>query len=167
MSMVTEIAYGTPFSSVGAKTVALAIDGVEVRVPEGTYPVLRAAMEVAHQNPETLRHPTCLDSIRLLPALPRRDQGPCRDAGFLSDTGRAPGMIVYTQTERLKALCKGKWSFAVSNHPLGLPHLRRQWQLRIADGGMQRRAARCALPVITAPTTSCRQEECRELRRGR
>ena len=41
---VTEIDYGTPASR-SEKTVALTIDGVEVRVPEGTS-IMRAAMEV-------------------------------------------------------------------------------------------------------------------------
>ena len=50
MSMVTEIDYGTPASR-SEKAVALTIDGVEVRVPEGTS-IMRAAMEVGTKIPK-------------------------------------------------------------------------------------------------------------------
>ena len=114
MSMVTEIDYGTPASR-SNKTVALTIDGVEVRVPEGTS-IMRAAMEVGTKIPK-LCATDMLESF-----------GSCRlclveikgRAGTPASctTPVAPGMIVYTQTERLKALRKGVMELYISDHPL-------------------------------------------------
>ena len=114
MSMVTEIDYGTPASR-SDKTVALTIDGVEVRVPEGTS-IMRAAMEVGTKIPK-LCATDMLESF-----------GSCRlclveikgRAGTPASctTPVAPGMIVYTQTERLKALRKGVMELYISDHPL-------------------------------------------------
>ena len=114
MSMVTEIDYGTPASR-SEKTVALTIDGVEVRVPEGTS-IMRAAMEVGTKIPK-LCATDMLESF-----------GSCRlclveiegRAGTPASctTPVAPGMIVYTQTERLKALRKGVMELYISDHPL-------------------------------------------------
>ena len=114
MSMVTEIDYGTPASR-SEKTVALTIDGVEVRVPEGTS-IMRAAMEVGTKIPK-LCATDMLESF-----------GSCRLC-LVEIEGRAgtpascttpvtPGMIVYTQTERLKALRKGVMELYISDHPL-------------------------------------------------
>jgi formate dehydrogenase major subunit len=114
MSLVTEIDYGTPASR-SEKTVALTIDGVEVRVPEGTS-IMRAAMEVGTKIPK-LCATDMLESF-----------GSCRlclveiegRAGTPASctTPVAPGMIVYTQTERLKALRKGVMELYISDHPL-------------------------------------------------
>ena len=114
MSMVTEIDYGTPASR-SEKAVALTIDGVEVRVPEGTS-IMRAAMEVGTKIPK-LCATDMLESF-----------GSCRlclveiegRAGTPASctTPVAPGMIVYTQTERLKALRKGVMELYISDHPL-------------------------------------------------
>jgi formate dehydrogenase major subunit len=112
--MVTEIDYGTPASR-SEKAVALTIDGVEVRVPEGTS-IMRAAMEVGTKIPK-LCATDMLESF-----------GSCRlclveiegRAGTPASctTPVAPGMIVYTQTERLKALRKGVMELYISDHPL-------------------------------------------------
>ena len=114
MSMVTEIDYGTPASR-SEKAVALTIDGVDVRVPEGTS-IMRAAMEVGTKIPK-LCATDMLESF-----------GSCRLC-LVEIEGRAgtpascttpvtPGMIVYTQTERLKALRKGVMELYISDHPL-------------------------------------------------
>ena len=114
MSMVTEIDYGTPASR-SDKMVALTIDGIEMHVPEGTS-IMRAAMEVGTKIPK-LCATDMLESF-----------GSCRlclveikgRAGTPASctTPVAPGMIVYTQTERLKALRKGVMELYISDHPL-------------------------------------------------
>src|SRR5208337_443341 len=98
MSMVTEIDYGTPASR-SEKTVALTIDGIEVRVPEGTS-IMRAAMEVGTKIPK-LCATDMLESF-----------GSCRLC-LVEIEGRAgtpascttlvaPGMKVITSNERLR-----------------------------------------------------------------
>jgi formate dehydrogenase major subunit len=114
MSLVTEIDYGTPASR-SDKTVTLTIDGMEVHVPEGTS-IMRAAMEVGTKIPK-------LCATDMLEAF-----GSCRlclveiqgRAGTPASctTPVAPGMVVHTQTERLKALRKGVIELYISDHPL-------------------------------------------------
>jgi len=114
MSLVTEIDYGTPASR-SDKTVTLTIDGMEVHVPEGTS-IMRAAMEVGTKIPK-------LCASDMLEAF-----GSCRlclveiqgRAGTPASctTPVAPGMVVRTQTERLKALRKGVMELYISDHPL-------------------------------------------------
>ena len=114
MSLVTEIDYGTPASR-SDKMVTLTIDGIETHVPEGTS-IMRAAMEVGTKIPK-LCATDMLESF-----------GSCRlclveikgRAGTPASctTPVAPGMIVYTQTDRLKALRKGVMELYISDHPL-------------------------------------------------
>jgi formate dehydrogenase major subunit len=114
MSLVTEIDYGTPASR-SDKTVTLTIDGMEVHVPEGTS-IMRAAMEVGTKIPK-------LCATDMIEAF-----GSCRlclvevagRAGTPASctTPVAPGMVVHTQTERLKALRKGVMELYISDHPL-------------------------------------------------
>ncbi|MGH6794069.1 MAG: 2Fe-2S iron-sulfur cluster-binding protein, partial [Methylocella sp.] len=114
MSLVTEIDYGTPVSR-SDKTVALTIDGMQVHVPEGTS-IMRAAMEVGTKIPK-------LCATDMIEAF-----GSCRlclveiqgRAGTPASctTPVAPGMVVRTQTERLKALRKGVMELYISDHPL-------------------------------------------------
>jgi formate dehydrogenase major subunit len=122
------------------KRVTLTIDGIETQVPEGTS-IMRAAMDIGTKIPK-LCATDMLESF-----------GSCRlclveiegRAGTPASctTPVAPGMVVKTQTERLKALRKGVMELYISS--ARLPHLRHQPQLRIADGGRQYRAARCTL----------------------
>jgi formate dehydrogenase major subunit len=112
--MINEIDYGTPISR-SEKTVALTIDGIEVRVPEGTS-IMRAAMEVGTKI-------TKLCATDMIEAF-----GSCRlclveikgRAGTPASctTSVAPGMVVRTQTERLKAIRKGVMELYISDHPL-------------------------------------------------
>jgi formate dehydrogenase major subunit len=114
MSLVTEIDYGTPAAR-SDKMVTLTIDGIETHVPEGTS-IMWAAMEVGTKIPK-LCATDMLESF-----------GSCRlclveikgRAGTPASctTPVAPGMIVYTQTERLKALRKGVMELYISDHPL-------------------------------------------------
>ncbi|MBO0733064.1 MAG: formate dehydrogenase subunit alpha [Methylocapsa sp.] len=114
MSMVTEIDFGTPASR-SDKTVTLTIDGLEVEVPEGTS-IMRAAMEIGTKIPK-------LCATDMIEAF-----GSCRlclveiegRAGTPASctTPVAPGMVVHTQTERLKQLRKGVMELYISDHPL-------------------------------------------------
>ena len=114
MSLIQEIDFGTPRSK-AEKTVTLTIDGAPVTVPEGTS-IMRAAMELGTQIPK-------LCATDMLDAF-----GSCRlclveiegRAGTPASctTPVAPGMVVRTQTERLKRLRKGVMELYISDHPL-------------------------------------------------
>jgi len=114
MSVIHEIDFGTPRSK-SENTVSLAIDGVEVIVPEGTS-IMRAAMQVGTQIPK-------LCATDMVEAF-----GSCRlclvevqgRAGTPASctTPVAEGMVVHTQTERLKRLRKGVMELYISEHPL-------------------------------------------------
>ncbi len=114
MSLVQEIDYGTPRART-EKTVTLTIDGAAVTVPEGTS-IMRAAMELGTQIPK-------LCATDMLDAF-----GSCRlclveidgRAGTPASctTPAAPGMVVKTQTDRLKRLRKGVMELYISDHPL-------------------------------------------------
>src|SRR5712691_10955581 len=114
MSLVHEIDYGTPRSK-AEKTVALTIDGQAVTVPEGTS-IMRAAMELGTKIPK-------LCATDMLEAF-----GSCRlclveiegRAGTPASctTPVAPGMVVRTQTDRLKRLRRGVMELYISDHPL-------------------------------------------------
>src|SRR6266436_3792441 len=114
MSLVHEIDYGTPRSK-AAKSIVLTIDGQVVTVPEGTS-IMRAAMEAGTQIPK-------LCATDMMEAF-----GSCRlclveidgRAGTPASctTPVAAGMVVRTQTERLKRLRKGVVELYISDHPL-------------------------------------------------
>jgi formate dehydrogenase major subunit len=114
MSLIQEIDYGTPRSK-SETMVTLTIDGAEVTVPEGTS-VMRAAMEIGTQIPK-LCATDMLDafgSCRLcLVEIEGRNGTPAS-----CTTTVAPGMVVHTQTERLKRLRKGVMELYISEHPL-------------------------------------------------
>jgi len=111
---VQEIDFGTPRPQ-SEETVTLNIDGSAVTVPEGTS-IMRAAMELGTKIPK-------LCATDMLDAF-----GSCRlclveiegRAGTPASctTPVAPGMIVRTQTERLKLLRKGVMELYISDHPL-------------------------------------------------
>ncbi|KAB2870958.1 MAG: 2Fe-2S iron-sulfur cluster binding domain-containing protein, partial [Bauldia sp.] len=114
MSLVTEIDYGTPRSKAEAM-VSLTIDGAPVTVPAGTS-VMRAAMEMGTAIPK-------LCSTDMLEAF-----GSCRLC-LVEIDGRAgtpsscttpveAGMVVRTQTDRLKRLRRGVMELYISDHPL-------------------------------------------------
>lgn len=114
MSLVHEIDYGTPRAKASAQ-VTLTIDGQRITVPEGTS-VMRAAMEMGTQIPK-------LCSTDMLESF-----GSCRmclveiegRAGTPASctTPVAPGMVVRTQTDKLKRLRKGVMELYISDHPL-------------------------------------------------
>jgi len=114
MSLVSEIDYGTPKSR-AEKMVTLTIDGVAVSVPEGTA-IMRAAMEMGTQIPK-------LCATDMLDAF-----GSCRlclveiegRAGTPASctTPVASGLVVKTNTDRLKRIRKGVMELYISEHPL-------------------------------------------------
>ncbi|MFG1183534.1 MULTISPECIES: formate dehydrogenase subunit alpha [Xanthobacter] len=114
MSLVHEIDYGTPASK-SENLVTLTIDGMKVQVPEGTS-IMRAAMEVGNQIPK-LCATDMLDafgSCRLcLVEIEGRNGTPAS-----CTTPVADGIVVKTQTERLKKIRKGVMELYISDHPL-------------------------------------------------
>ena len=114
MSFVHEIDHGTP-ASASAATVKLIIDGHEVTVSAGTS-IMRAAIEAGIQVPKLC----ATDSLEAF--------GSCRlclveiegRAGTPASctTPVAAGMVVSTQTERLKQVRKGVMELYISDHPL-------------------------------------------------
>jgi formate dehydrogenase major subunit len=114
MSLVHEIDYGTPKSK-AQKTVTLTIDGNAVTVPEGTS-IMRAAMEMGTQIPKLCATDMvdAFGSCRLcLVEIEGRAGTPAS-----CTTPVAAGMVVKTQTERLKTIRKGVMELYISDHPL-------------------------------------------------
>jgi formate dehydrogenase major subunit len=114
MSLVTQIDFGTPASR-SEKIVTLTIDGSEVKVPEGTS-IMRAAMQMGTEIPKLCATDSleAFGSCRLcLVEIEGRNGTPAS-----CTTPVAPGMIVKTQTPRLKALRKGVMELYISDHPL-------------------------------------------------
>jgi formate dehydrogenase major subunit len=114
MALVHEIDYGTP-AKASETQVTLTIDGHEITVPEGTS-IMRASMEAGIKVPKLC----ATDSIEAY--------GSCRLC-LVEVQGRAgtpascttpvmPGMVVSTQTERLKQLRRGVMELYISDHPL-------------------------------------------------
>ena len=109
-----DIDRGTPESRSG-RTVSLVVDGAMVEVPEGTS-VMRAASMAGFQIPKLC----ATDSLNAF--------GSCRlclveiegRAGTPASctTPVAQGMVVRTQTERLKKLRRGVMELYISDHPL-------------------------------------------------
>src|ERR1700712_2289240 len=103
MSLVHEIDFGTPRAK-SEKMVTLTIDGRAVSVPEGTS-VMRAAMEMGTQIPKLCATDMvdAFGSCRLcLVEIEGRAGTPAS-----CTTPATAGMVVRTQTERLKRLRKG------------------------------------------------------------
>lgn len=114
MSLVHEIDYGTPASK-SQKLVSLTIDGMSVTVPEGTS-IMRAAMELGNQIPKLCATDMLesFGSCRLcLIEIEGRNGTPAS-----CTTPVAEGIVVKTQTERLKQIRKGVMELYISDHPL-------------------------------------------------
>ncbi len=114
MALIEEIDYGTPAAD-AARSVTLSIDGFPVAVPEGTS-IMRAAMEAGVQIPK-LCATDMLDafgSCRLcLVEIEGRNGTPAS-----CTTPVAEGLVVHTQTSRLKQLRRGVMELYISDHPL-------------------------------------------------
>ena len=114
MSLIHEIDFGTPRSK-AEKMVTLTIDGVAVTVPEGTS-IMRAAVELGREIPKLCATDMveAFGSCRLcLVEIEGRNGTPAS-----CTTPVAEGMVVITQTERLKRLRKGVMELYISEHPL-------------------------------------------------
>jgi formate dehydrogenase major subunit len=114
MSLVHEIDYGTPKSKAEAM-VTLIIDGAEISVPEGTS-IMRAAMEMGTQIPKLCATDMvdAFGSCRLcLVEIEGRNGTPAS-----CTTPVVPGMVVHTQTDRLKTIRMGVMELYISDHPL-------------------------------------------------
>ena len=114
MSLVHETDYGTPPSR-SEKLVTLTIDGERVTVPEGTS-IMRAAMEMGTKIPKLCATDMvdAFGSCRLcLVEVEGRNGTPSS-----CTTPVAEGIVVRTQTERLKRLRKGVMELYISDHPL-------------------------------------------------
>ncbi len=114
MSLIKEVDYGTPAKN-SEKTVTLTIDGKDVTVPEGTS-VMRASMEAGIQVPKLCATDMvdAFGSCRLcLVEVEGRNGTPAS-----CTTPAMDGMVVRTQTERLKKIRKGVMELYISDHPL-------------------------------------------------
>jgi formate dehydrogenase major subunit len=114
MSLIHETDYGTPASK-SSDTVELTIDGAKVSVPAGTS-IMRAAMDLGNQIPKLCATDSvnAFGSCRLcLVEIEGRNGTPAS-----CTTPVAPGMVVHTQTPRLKALRNGVMELYISDHPL-------------------------------------------------
>ena len=114
MSLISEVDYGTPRART-EKAVTLTVDGASVTVPEGTS-IMRAAMELGTKIPKLCATDMleafgscrlCLVEIEGRPGAPASCTTPV-----------ANGMVVRTQTDRLKRLRKGVMELYISDHPL-------------------------------------------------
>ena len=114
MSLIQETDFGTPRSQ-SRTMVTLTIDGNTVTVPEGTS-IMRAAMEAGTQIPKLCATDMvdAFGSCRLcLVEIDGRAGTPAS-----CTTPATPGLVVHTQTERLKKLRKGVMELYISDHPL-------------------------------------------------
>jgi formate dehydrogenase major subunit len=114
MALIQEIDYGTPASKAD-KTVRLVIDGNTIEVPEGTS-VMRASMEAGIQVPKLCATDMvdAFGSCRLcLVEIEGRNGTPASCTTPVSE-----GMVVHTQTGRLKDIRRGVMELYISDHPL-------------------------------------------------
>jgi formate dehydrogenase major subunit len=114
MGLIHETDYGTK-PSASSKTVTLTIDGSKVEVAEGTS-IMRAAMEAGIQVPKLCATDTldAFGSCRLcLVEIQGRNGTPAS-----CTTPVAEGLVVSTQTPRLKQLRRGVMELYISDHPL-------------------------------------------------
>jgi len=114
MALIQEIDYGTP-ASTAEKTVRLVIDGTTIEVPEGTS-VMRASMEAGIQVPKLCATDMvdAFGSCRLcLVEIEGRNGTPASCTTPVSE-----GMVVHTQTGRLKDIRRGVMELYISDHPL-------------------------------------------------
>ena len=114
MSLIQEVDYGPPAAK-SDKTVTINVDGFDVTVPEGTS-IMRASMEAGIQVPKLCATDMvdAFGSCRLcLVEIEGRNGTPSS-----CTTPVADGMVVHTQTERLKKIRKGVMELYISDHPL-------------------------------------------------
>ncbi|MCY0095000.1 formate dehydrogenase subunit alpha [Hoeflea ulvae] len=114
MTLIQEIDYGTPASR-AEKSVRLVIDGNTIEVPEGTS-VMRASTEAGIKVPKLCATDMvdAFGSCRLcLVEIEGRNGTPASCTTPVSE-----GMVVHTQTGRLKDIRRGVMELYISDHPL-------------------------------------------------
>ena len=112
--LIKEVDFGTPIRA-SEEMIALAIDGVEVRVPRGTS-VMAAAMTLGTKIPKLCATDSLepFGSCRLcLVEIEGRKGAPAS-----CTTPAEAGMVVRTQTDRLAKLRRGMMELYISDHPL-------------------------------------------------
>lgn len=115
MSFSRETDHGTPPALAGAQSVNVTIDGQTVAIPEGTS-IMRAASLIGGAIPKLCAtdNVASFGSCRLcLVEIDGRNGYPAS-----CTTPVAEGMVVHTQTERLKKLRRGVMELYISDHPL-------------------------------------------------
>ncbi|WP_375392382.1 formate dehydrogenase subunit alpha [uncultured Sphingomonas sp.] len=116
MAWIGELDLGTkPAPALGQATVTMTVDGQRVTVPEGTS-VMRAAALAGTAIPKLCATDTleAFGSCRLcLVEVEGRGGYPAS-----CTTPVVPGMVVHTQTEKLKQLRRGVMELYISDHPL-------------------------------------------------
>ncbi len=114
MGMIHEIDYGTP-ASTSTELVSLTIDGVRVTAPRGTS-VMRAAAEMGTAIPKLCAtdRVEAFGSCRLCLVEVEGMRGTPASCTTLV----AEGMVVRTETERLRKLRRGVMELYISDHPL-------------------------------------------------
>ena len=115
MAWIGELDLGTPAPAATGRLVTLVIDGQQAQVPEGTS-IMRAAALMGTTIPK-LCATDMVDSFgscRL--CLVEIDGRPGTPASCTTPVSE--GMIVHTQTERLKKLRRGVMELYISDHPL-------------------------------------------------
>jgi len=115
MTFTREIDHGTPPAIAGGKSVSVTIDGQTVSMPEGTS-IMRAASLLGGAIPKLCAtdNVESFGSCRLcLVEVEGRNGYPAS-----CTTPVAEGMVVRTQTERLKKLHRGVMELYISDHPL-------------------------------------------------
>jgi formate dehydrogenase major subunit len=111
---ISQIDFGTPIR-LAEKRVTLTIDGFSVTVPEGTS-IMRAAMEIGNQIPKLCATDSldAFGSCRLcLVEIEGRAGTPAS-----CTTPVAEGLVIRTQTQKLKDIRKGVMELYISDHPL-------------------------------------------------
>src|SRR5258707_13390798 len=114
MSLIQETDFGTPRAK-SETMITLTIDGQNVTVPEGTS-IMRAAMEAGHQIPKLCATDMvdAFGSCRLcLVEIEGRNGTPVS-----CTTPVMNGLVVHTQSDKLKKLRKGVMELYISDHPL-------------------------------------------------
>ncbi len=112
--LIKETDYGTP-ASVSKELVTLTIDGSEVTVPAGTS-IMRAAMEAGTEIPKLCASDMLesFGSCRMcLVEIEGRNGTPAS-----CTTPVSPGLVVKTQTQRVKDIRRGVMELYISDHPL-------------------------------------------------
>ncbi|WP_037478733.1 2Fe-2S iron-sulfur cluster-binding protein, partial [Sphingobium sp. ba1] len=115
MTFTRETDHGTPAAIATSKSVTLTIDGQAVTLPEGTS-IMRAASLLGGSIPKLCAtdNVESFGSCRLcLVEVEGRNGYPAS-----CTTPVAEGMVVRTQTERLKKLRRGVMELYISDHPL-------------------------------------------------